>query len=81
MMLFTWSRASENLDCYPKMGPIVFTIFRPAPGGMFSLSLLEAKKKEKAKKLFSCHQVKANLLIFHIFNFELYFWQLFFEVQ
>ena len=51
---FTWCRASENLDCYPKMGKFV----------MSSLGLFEAKRDEKLKQnlVFPLTRSKSNII-------------------
>ena len=51
--LLTWHRASENFDCYLKMGNANFVykhFLKPAQGEMSSLSLLKAKNEEKVQK-------------------------------
>ena len=53
--LLTWHRASENFDCYLKMGNANFVykhFLKPAQGEMSSLSLLKAKNEEKVQKNF-----------------------------
>ena len=61
---FTWCRASENLDCYPKMGKFVFYKFV-----MSSLGLFEAKRDEKLKQnlVFPLTRSKSNII--QNFNF------------
>ena len=56
---FTWCRASENLDCYPKMGKFVFYKFV-----MSSLGLFEAKRDEKLKQnlVFPLTRSKSNII-------------------
>ena len=59
MMLLACRRASENFDCYPKMGKKY--VFGAWPGGMFFL-FFKAKNEEKLKKMFGFSFVQVKNL-------------------
>ena len=92
LLITTWHRASENVDCFPKIGKlckfkILFKILKGCPWNkVFSLVCLKAEKEETIcfsfwpgqKQICSFWGLKK---IRRKIYFKCYFWRLFFGVK